>query len=114
MQIWLAERELLVGVTKLQSIAVEVAGYSLATLTLVGHDLSGTSPRLEVTLLTSDDLEDWVIVATGVSLTSAGIASQALKAGTAPWGRYARAEVSLSGTDPMTVYSLALGLFTSS
>jgi len=114
MQIPAKDRESIIGVVDLKSLGYDVSDIPMLTVSLAVHSIGGTSPDLGFTLETSDNLEDWVDVGSRVSRSTAGVTVTAYQALNTPWGRYIRAEINQTGTDPQSVYSLWINTFPSS
>ena len=113
MQITVKEREPLSGVVTINSVPIDISDVPMVTMTLLVHAIGGTTPDLQVTLQTSDNLEDWTTVGTPFNRSTAGQSLAAFVASADPWGRYLRAEIALSGTTPTAAYSLWMNTFPS-
>lgn len=113
MQVTAKDHEQLSGVVTVKSDPVDMSDLPALTATMVVHSIDGTSPDLEIGLETSDNLEDWVSFGSSVSRSTAGVSLAAARASSTHYGRYVRASIALTGTDPVVVYSLILNTFPS-
>jgi len=95
--------------------ALDVSGQPLLVGELIVYSIAGTSPDITVTLETSSDLMTWSAVPTfQVDRNTAGSKLASAKASDAPYGRYVRCHIVISGTLTSIEYSLVLNTFASS
>lgn len=108
MQIPIRDHEQLSGVVTVRSRPIDVSNVPLLTATMVVHSIAGTSPRLTVSLQTSDNQEDWTGLSGSFNRQTAGTSVTSFAASSDPYGRFVRAVDSLTGADAVVVYSLWL------
>jgi hypothetical protein len=113
MQVIFKNRETLTGVVTVYTTPVDVSNMPLLTATLIVYAISGTTPFLAVQLQTSEDLETWDDVGGSFNLGVAGADKRAFLADTAVYGRYIRAQLALTGTNPLVNFSLYMNMFPS-
>ncbi len=114
MQIPIKIRETLTGATTVKSPGIDVSGMPLAAINLTVHTTGGTVSTFTVQFQTSGNLEDWTNVGPAVSQTTAGVALDEINVKDDKYGRYVRAVVAMTGTDPLINYSLWLDTYPSS
>jgi hypothetical protein len=114
MQIILKNRETLTGTVTVFSTVFDASSMPVFTATLIAYAMAGTAPTLTVQFQTSEDLETWLDVSGALSLSATGVNHLACRAETAVYGRYVRAEIETTGTNPLANYSLVVDLFPSS
>ena len=91
---------------------VDMSGYPAFTCSVVAHDVNGTSPALAVEWETSDNLEDWTMIGSTITLTAAGMDTGIIRVGGGDQLlRYVRAKITTTGTDVAINYSLSMNLF---
>ncbi len=107
-------RETLTGDAQLFTSPADVTGMPQCSMNMTLHSVGGTLTTFDVQMQTSDNLEDWFDVGNSFGRTTVGVALEEINVRNHKYGRYVRAEIAITGTNPLVNYSLWLNTFPSS
>jgi hypothetical protein len=102
------------GQTIVLPAVVDVSDLPLLNFTGARYLLGGTNPSIVAQLETSDDLDTWAQVGSGINLAPDPYTLVVVTAKNDPYGRYLRAKLIITGTDVMVSFSLWIETFRSS
>ena len=116
MQTFVKQRATETGdLTGFKTPAIDVGGMPLLVSELIVYTIAGSTPQITATMQTSNDLATWSgLTGSDATRTSAGADRKAIRADTAPYGKYIRFEIEITGSVTEVEYSLVLNTYMSS